>query len=337
MKKIFISYSHKDENWKERLVTQLKVLALEGFCDVWDDRRIATGDDWKPEIEKALNEADIAILMVSADFLVSNFIRTEEVPRILERRKTEGLWVIPLFVKPCPWKKVKWLAKIQGEPRDGKSLEERDHKWEADKIMSDLAVKIAERIEVDEKIIHPVQPPPKPQSPSAPVENPFNETRAIQDPERFIGREADTRRLSQMLSGGSVVLTGEPKIGKSSLMLHVARNRDGGEEIIGPLDCMALDNREDFFGQIAGALKLGSSDWRGIRDTLKNGRRLLLVDEFDLAPRKGLTYDDLLGFRAICQANRDFKMLVISLTSIKEIFPYPGTGSYAYDFGSFSL
>ena len=91
MKKIFISYAHKDEEWKDRLVKQLKVLELEGFCDIWDDRQIRVGDDWKPGIETALKEADIAILMVSADFLVSNFIRTEEVPRILERRKTEGL------------------------------------------------------------------------------------------------------------------------------------------------------------------------------------------------------------------------------------------------------
>ncbi|MCP5106261.1 MAG: toll/interleukin-1 receptor domain-containing protein [bacterium] len=64
MKKIFISYAHKDEEWKDRLVTQLKVLQLEGFCDVWDDRKIGVGDDWKPGIETALKEAHIAILMV---------------------------------------------------------------------------------------------------------------------------------------------------------------------------------------------------------------------------------------------------------------------------------
>ncbi|MCP5106263.1 MAG: TIR domain-containing protein [bacterium] len=151
MKKIFISYAHKDEEWKDRLVTQLKVLQLEGFCDVWEDRQIRVGDDWKPGIETALKEADIAILMVSAAFLVSNFIRTEEVPRILERRETEGLWVIPVFVKPCPWQKVGWLQKIEGEPRDGTTLEERDGGGQAERILADLAGKIAERIQADDQ------------------------------------------------------------------------------------------------------------------------------------------------------------------------------------------
>ena len=53
---IFISYSHKDEEWKDRVVTHLRVLEMEGMLDVWDDRRIEAGDDWKPEIEKARRE-----------------------------------------------------------------------------------------------------------------------------------------------------------------------------------------------------------------------------------------------------------------------------------------
>jgi predicted nucleotide-binding protein len=85
MKKIFISYSHKDTGFKDALVEQLKVLELEGFCDLWEDSRIQTGSDWKPEIEKAIDEADIAVLMVSAGFLTSPFIRGKEVPPILHR------------------------------------------------------------------------------------------------------------------------------------------------------------------------------------------------------------------------------------------------------------
>jgi hypothetical protein len=82
MSKIFISYSHKDEEWKERLVTQLKILEMEGFCTLWDDRKIEWGDDWLPEIDKSLEEAQIVIMMISADFLISNFILNQEVPRI---------------------------------------------------------------------------------------------------------------------------------------------------------------------------------------------------------------------------------------------------------------
>jgi hypothetical protein len=80
---IFISYSHKDEAWKERLVTQLRVLALEGAFNLWEDRQIVTGDAWKSEIEKAINGANLAILLISADFLTSNFIRSKgAIPRV---------------------------------------------------------------------------------------------------------------------------------------------------------------------------------------------------------------------------------------------------------------
>jgi hypothetical protein len=136
--KIFISYSHKDEEWKNRLVTQLEVLELEGFFDLWEDRRIETGTDWLPEIEKALNEAEVAILMVSANFLTSKFIRGTEVPRILERREKEGLKVIPVIVKPCPWKQVKWLSKMQVFPRDGVEIM-KGSEYEIEKNLSNLA------------------------------------------------------------------------------------------------------------------------------------------------------------------------------------------------------
>ncbi|MGE5342081.1 MAG: toll/interleukin-1 receptor domain-containing protein [Candidatus Omnitrophota bacterium] len=126
VKKIFISYSHKDKAFKEMLVEQLKVLELEGDLDLWEDSRIETGTDWFPEIEKAINNAHIAVLMISAGFLTSNFIKSNEVPPILKRRKNEGLIVLPLFVKPCPWKSVSWLCSIQGFPSGDKTLMEMD-------------------------------------------------------------------------------------------------------------------------------------------------------------------------------------------------------------------
>ncbi len=87
MKRIFISYSHQDKAWKERLVKHLNVLALEGHYSVWEDRQIKPGSEWLAEIEEALNQAQVAILMVSVDFLNSGFIRKQEIPRILDRRQ----------------------------------------------------------------------------------------------------------------------------------------------------------------------------------------------------------------------------------------------------------
>jgi len=122
MGKIFISYSHKDEEWKDKLVTHLGVLEEQGYLDVWDDRKIEGGDDWFPEIEKAIESAHVAVLMITAKFLTSKFILNKEIPRLLERRLNEGLRVMPLIVKPCVWTKVKWLSPIQARPKDGRAL-----------------------------------------------------------------------------------------------------------------------------------------------------------------------------------------------------------------------
>jgi hypothetical protein len=115
---VLISYSHKDEAWKDRLVKQLKVLKVE----VWEDRRIAAGEDWQPEIEQAAEWASVAILLISPDFLTSRFILDEEVPRLLKRREKGGLRVIPLIVRPCAWQQVEWLSSIQVRPKDGRPL-----------------------------------------------------------------------------------------------------------------------------------------------------------------------------------------------------------------------
>ena len=65
MSNIFISYSHQDEDWKNRVAKQIGVLARAGL-DSWDDRRIAAGDDWHPEIQQAIERCDVAVLLISA-------------------------------------------------------------------------------------------------------------------------------------------------------------------------------------------------------------------------------------------------------------------------------
>jgi len=126
MADIFISYSHEDVEFKVKLEKQLEVLALEGLCTFWEDTQIELGSNWLPGIQNAIDEAKIAILMISANFLISRFIRSEEVPRILKLRQQNGLKVLPLFTKPCAWKKVEWLSNIQGFPSGDKTLFEMD-------------------------------------------------------------------------------------------------------------------------------------------------------------------------------------------------------------------
>jgi len=160
--------------------------------------------------------------------------------------------------------------------------------------------------------------------------NPFTDTLMIRDAAHFIGRVAELRRLKTLLQGGSVTLLGEPKIGKSSLLWQL--KRDWGEAVIGPLDCQGLEDRDDFYEQLAGALRVDSNRWRAIRSALQRFAGLLLLDELDAAPRCRLTHDDLARLRAVCNQNRALKLVAVSRTPLKQVFPDSGQSSPAYNF-----
>jgi tetratricopeptide (TPR) repeat protein len=155
--KVFISYSHQDEAWKDKLVRQLRVLELEGAFDLWDDRKIAAGDGWRTEIETAMESARAAVLLISADFLISDFIRGTEVPRLLQRRAQDGLRIIPLIVRPCPWRRVPWLSEIQGRPTDGRPLAEGSP-VQIEKDLCALAEEIADLVSEPSRRDKGVQP-----------------------------------------------------------------------------------------------------------------------------------------------------------------------------------
>ena len=103
MSKIFISYSHQDEDWKDRLQKKLTVMALEGYFTVWEDRQLKPSDKWQPAIECELAQFNVAVTLISDDFLTSDFICNEEVPYLLHRQEQENVRIIPLILKPCTW------------------------------------------------------------------------------------------------------------------------------------------------------------------------------------------------------------------------------------------
>jgi hypothetical protein len=143
----FISYSHADETWNKLLQKQLDFLGMEGILDVWEDRRIAVGDDWRAEIERAIQDPDVAVLLISADFLTSEFIRFEEVGPFLARRHQDGMRVFPILIRPCPWLKVDWLSAIQMRPADGRVVSAgNDH--QIDKDFASIAEEISDLLTV---------------------------------------------------------------------------------------------------------------------------------------------------------------------------------------------
>lgn len=109
---IFVSYSHEDEVEKNELLRHLSVLRHSGLFHLWSDERIGIGEQWKVEIEEALARARVAILLVTKNFLNSDFVVETEVPEILKRQQ-EGLTIIPIIARDCAWRSVRWLAELQ--------------------------------------------------------------------------------------------------------------------------------------------------------------------------------------------------------------------------------
>jgi formylglycine-generating enzyme required for sulfatase activity len=118
--KVFVSYSHKDRRWLDELRTYLA--PLEGVLDLWDDRRQEPGRRWLPQIEQALREAKVGLLLISPDFMASRFIQEHEVPRLLRRAEDDGVPLLCVYVRAA-------LVERGVTSRDPVSGETRTVRW----------------------------------------------------------------------------------------------------------------------------------------------------------------------------------------------------------------
>jgi tetratricopeptide (TPR) repeat protein len=100
-RKVFICYSHENAQQLARLQVHLAPLEREGIIDLWNDTNIAAGVVWKDAIFTALKAAKVAIILVSADFLASDFIIEHELPTLLEQVKAGGTTIIPVIISHC--------------------------------------------------------------------------------------------------------------------------------------------------------------------------------------------------------------------------------------------
>jgi formylglycine-generating enzyme required for sulfatase activity len=116
--KIFYCYAREDETCLESLKKQLMPLKRGGFVTDWYDRLISPGTEWEKDIEQRLEAADLVLLLISPDFMASDYCYEKEMRRALKRHENSEARVIPIIVRPVFWQMAPF-AKIQVLPRDG--------------------------------------------------------------------------------------------------------------------------------------------------------------------------------------------------------------------------
>ncbi|MDX1940183.1 MAG: WG repeat-containing protein, partial [Saprospiraceae bacterium] len=144
---VFIAYSRKDQEIKDKLKTALKVLQRVGHIDsIWDDSAIEAGAEWERAIHNQLDSADIILLLVSPDFLASDYSFEKEMSRVIKAHVEGNAKAISVILRPCLWENVD-LKKLYITPSEGKPITN----WKRE---DDAINEIAKFVE---EIVHKIQ------------------------------------------------------------------------------------------------------------------------------------------------------------------------------------
>src|SRR5215472_12990005 len=139
---VFYSYSHHDEELRDALEKHLSILKRNGQIVGWHDRRIGAGDEWRNQIDEHVRSAHIILLLISSDFLASDYCYDIEMKLALERHQRGKAIVIPIILRPVEWHEAPF-ARLQALPRDGKPVT----KWaDRDEAFADIARNIGETV-----------------------------------------------------------------------------------------------------------------------------------------------------------------------------------------------
>jgi tetratricopeptide (TPR) repeat protein len=140
---VFISYAHEDERLRDRLADHLALLKRQGMISDWYDREISAGTEWKGKISSQLDTSQIILLLISSDFIASEYCYDVEMTRALERHDAGLARVIPIFLRPVDLHGVPF-SKLQGLPADARPVT----KWRnRDEAFADIAKGIREAVE----------------------------------------------------------------------------------------------------------------------------------------------------------------------------------------------
>ncbi|MDP0286660.1 toll/interleukin-1 receptor domain-containing protein [Glaesserella parasuis] len=129
--KVFISYSHKDECFKDELCEHLSSLRRQGVIDDWNDRKITPGSEWKNDIDKNLLESELILFLVSSSFMNSDYCNDIELKKALRLHSEGTAHIIPIIIRAVDWSGSE-LASLQALPKDAKAVQswsDKDEAW----------------------------------------------------------------------------------------------------------------------------------------------------------------------------------------------------------------
>ena len=140
---VFYAYAYEDEELSKQLEKHLRILERQGIITSWHDRKISGGKEWEGEISEHLNTARIILLLISADFIDSDYCYDVEMKRALERHEAKDARVIPIILRPVLWK-ISPFEKLQAFPKGAKAVTQ----WEdQDEAFTDIVERIVTVVE----------------------------------------------------------------------------------------------------------------------------------------------------------------------------------------------
>ncbi len=213
---LFISYSHnqRDERLRQQLVTHLGLLKRQGVIDAWHDRRIGAGLEWAGAIDEHLNNAAVVLLLVSADFLDSDYCYDLEMKRALERHEAGDARVIPVILRTTFWEGAPF-ARLQALPENGRAITSWPDK---DRAFTEIVRGIKSAVQ---EIRAARAAAPNAVGGRAQRLPPVWNVPPLRHP-HFTGREELLDDLHQRLGHSRVVLTGMAGLGKTQIALQYA-------------------------------------------------------------------------------------------------------------------
>ena len=300
--KVFYSYAHKDEGLRRELDAALAVLRRNGVIQDWSDRSILPGGNWTEEIDDKLASADLVLLLISSDFVQSEYCWGVELQAALARHQAGKARVVPILLRPVYWKGAPF-AKLQALPPDGKPVTEwepRDRGWATvAEGIDDLASELMRQL---------------PRQQATP-----RRARWPRPLMHLVGREAEVRAVREKLAADACLLTlnGPAGVGKSHLALEVGADPDvmgAFPDGIYRIDLSPMQAPELLGSSIARELGVQETgDVPGterLAEFIGDKRMLLLLDGFERAlPSKNVARD-------LLQACPGLSLLVTSRTRL---------------------